>query len=537
MSQRLALDSVAIRDERLFGWGWFLDDVAAAERVSLRIHGMDGTVLALRCPQGGARPDLAEAFPEVPHAAGGGFMLQARVPLAVDVAQVDVHILLADGREHVELLPELTRSLGLRTQGGAATIATHGRWRAFVHLLAAGQWSEALRRLRAWLARRVAPAQHMMVGDGACVAVPGMWVMFDHAMGGGANHFRDLKLAQWRAAGHRVVLVTPVLTTMEYEATGVGADGGETQRFPDLQMCLAALHPCAHVVINDLVSFDDPLLVVNWTLARRSEGSRVTYYLHDFHAACPSFTLTASDHRHCGIPTLDVCSACLPANDAPFLGMLRSFDVPGWRATWARLLTEADELIAFSAASVRLLERAFPTLDLTRVVVQAHSMDHLPQAVAPFTPDPGPVTTIGIVGSISAYKGAAIVKEMARLIERNRLPARLVVIGTLDGATPSPVLRITGPYQRGDLAGLLAKEGIGVAFLPSVVPETFSYVTAELMHHRVPLAVFDLGAPAERVRDYPIGRVISSIDASNALSELIELHRSLVAGAHIAGAT
>ena len=40
MSQRLALDSVAIRDERLFGWGWFLDDVAAAERVSLRIHGM-----------------------------------------------------------------------------------------------------------------------------------------------------------------------------------------------------------------------------------------------------------------------------------------------------------------------------------------------------------------------------------------------------------------------------------------------------------------------------------------------------------------
>ena len=528
MSQRLALDSVAIRDERLFGWGWFLDDGAPAARVSLRIHGKDGSVLTLMCPQGGARPDLAEAFPEVAHAAGGGFMLQARVPLSVEVAEVDVHILLTDGREHVELLPEVTHSLRHRTRGGAASIATQGRLSNFVRLLARGQWPEAWRRLRAWLARCLAPAQHIPEWDGACVAVPAMWVVFDHAMGGGANHFRDLKLAQWRAAGHGVLLVTPVLTTMEYEV----ADGDETRRFPDLEACLAALQPCAHVVINDLVSFDDPLLVVKWTLARQSEGSRVTYYLHDFHAACPSFTLTASDHRHCGVPEVDVCSRCLPANDAPFLGMMRSLDVPGWRATWARLLAVAD-VVAFSAASVNLLARAFPGLDPTRVVIQAHSMDHLPEAISPFVPDVGPVTTIGIVGSISAYKGAAIVKEMAMLIERNRLPARLVVIGTLDGAKPSPVLRITGAYQRCDLAKLLEKEGIGVAFLPSVVPETFSYVTAELMHHQVPLAVFDLGAPAERVREYPRGRVISSIDASTALSELIELHRSLVDGAPI----
>ncbi len=535
MSQRLALDSVAVRDDRLFGWGWFLDDAAAATRVVLRIHGLDGSVRELRCPQGGARPDLADAFPELPHAAGGGFMLQARVPRGAEVAAVDAHISLADGREHVEALPELARSLNQRTIGGSVIVATHGRWGAWLHLLVRGDWGEAWRRLRAAVARRLAPGKRLASGAGN-LATAGSWVVFDHAMGGGANHFRELKLAQWRGAGCRALLVTPVLATLEYEVSGLGDDATEANRFPDLHACLEALPPCAHVVINDLVSFDDPLLVVDWVLARKSEGSRLTYYLHDFHAACPSFTLTASDHRHCGVPDLSVCRQCLPSNDAPFLGMLRSLDVAGWRAKWRRLLAAADELVAFSPASLQLLARAFPDLDLGRVQVQPHSLDYLPVEPPPFQPDLGVVTTIGIVGAISAYKGAAIVAQMAELIVREGLSAKLVVIGTLDGASPSPVLRVTGAYQRGDLPGLLERERVSVAFLPSVVHETFSYVTAELMHHRVPLAVFDLGAPAERVREYVLGRVIPAVDARAALSELIDLHRTLAERARNAGA-
>lgn len=535
MTQRLALDSVAIRDDRLFGWGWFLDDDAAAARLVLRIHAQDGSVRELRCPQGGTRPDLAAAFPALPHAAGGGFMLQARIPGSAQIAAVDMHIRLVDGRELVEGLPELARSLNQRCAGSSSIVATPERTHTGAHLPAMARLRSAWRRLRELLSRWLAGAEPAAAIE-ANIAVAGAWVMFDHAMGGGANQFRELKLAQWRAAGHRVVLVTPVLATLEYEVAGLGTDGAEVRRFPDLQVCLAALAPCAHVIINDLVSFDDPLLVVEWVQARKREGSRLTYYLHDFHAACPSFTLTASDHRFCGVPDLGVCARCLPANDAPFLGMLRSFDVADWRAEWRQLLAAADDLIAFSPASLRLLSRAFPGLDLARARVQPHSMDYLPTGAPPFQPSLGPVTRIGIVGAISAYKGAAIVAQMAKLIEQEQLPARLVVIGTLDGATPSPVLRVTGAYLQGDLPELLAREGISVAFLPSVVHETFSYVTAELMHHHVPLAVFDLGAPAERVRDYALGRVIRAVDARAALIELIDLHHTLAASARLAGA-
>ena len=62
-----------------------------------------------------------------------------------------------------------------------------------------------------------------------------------------------------------------------------------------------------------------------------------------------------------------------------------------------------------------------------------------------------------------------------------------------------------------------------------MVHETFSYVTAELMHYRVPLAVFDLGAPAERVRGYDRGRIIPLVDAQAALDELLAFHRELSA--------
>jgi len=62
---------------------------------------------------------------------------------------------------------------------------------------------------------------------------------------------------------------------------------------------------------------------------------------------------------------------------------------------------------------------------------------------------------------------------------------------------------------------------------PSVWPETFSYVTSELMALEVPLACFDLGAPAERVRDYAQGLVVSRIEAAAALEEIVAFHERL----------
>jgi hypothetical protein len=61
--------------------------------------------------------------------------------------------------------------------------------------------------------------------------------------------------------------------------------------------------------------------------------------------------------------------------------------------------------------------------------------------------------------------------------------------------------------------------------VPSIWPETYSYVTTELMRLNVPVACFNLGAPPERVARYPLGRVIERIDAALAVRELMALAR------------
>ena len=45
----------------------------------------------------------------------------------------------------------------------------------------------------------------------------------------------------------------------------------------------------------------------------------------------------------------------------------------------------------------------------------------------------------------------------------------------------------------------------------------------------VPIAAFDLGAPAERIRGYPKGLILSSFDPEIMLDELVEFKKRMVA--------
>ncbi|MEO5595665.1 MAG: glycosyltransferase, partial [Lysobacteraceae bacterium] len=281
----------------------------------------------------------------------------------------------------------------------------------------------------------------------------------------------------------------------------------------------------AAIEINDLVSFDDPLAVVAWATAHAQRGVPLRMYLHDFHAACPSWTLIDDRERYCGVPALDVCARCLPQLDVPFLALLPPTDIPRWRAAWLQLMQLASEIIAFSPASVRILLRAFPQLDPARISVQPHAVEYLD--ATPLQPDLTLPVRVGVVGNISRHKGSQIVWEMAELISARALPIQIVVIGTIEDQVHSDIVRVTGPFRAESLPTLLAEHRVGICLLPSICPETFSYVTAELMQLQMPLAVFDLGAPAERVIDYPSGRVIADTTAQCALETILDMHCSL----------
>ncbi len=110
-----------------------------------------------------------------------------------------------------------------------------------------------------------------------------------------------------------------------------------------------------------------------------------------------------------------------------------------------------------------------------------------------------------------------MIKHLVQTIERDKLNMRVVVIGEITEPIRSEQFISTGRYQREDLPNIIKEQKIDMFLIPSIWPETFSYTTQEIMMMDIPLMVFDLGAPAERVVNYSKGYVIDEISAEAVL--------------------
>ena len=80
------------------------------------------------------------------------------------------------------------------------------------------------------------------------------------------------------------------------------------------------------------------------------------------------------------------------------------------------------------------------------------------------------------------------------------------------------VVFVTGPYEEADAVGQIRAQQAQLGFLPSVWPETWCFTLGEAWQAGLDVAVFDIGAPAERVRRtgrgwvLPLGLPISAIN-------------------------
>jgi len=68
------------------------------------------------------------------------------------------------------------------------------------------------------------------------------------------------------------------------------------------------------------------------------------------------------------------------------------------------------------------------------------------------------------------------------------------------------------------LPELVEDHKIDMFLIPSICPETFSYTTQEIIMMEMPLMVFNIGAPAERVKDYKNGYILNEISAKSILN-------------------
>jgi glycosyltransferase involved in cell wall biosynthesis len=193
-------------------------------------------------------------------------------------------------------------------------------------------------------------------------------------------------------------------------------------------------------------------------------------------------------------------------------------DIEAWRSSWYSLLEKSHEILAFSHSSKEIFLKAYPSMH-NRVNVTPHTVED----ITPIQLQKNykkTTTTIGVLGAINYVKGAEIIKQMVQIIERDHLDIRVVIIGEITETIHSKHFHTTGRYQREVISDLIHIHQIDIFLIPSVWPETFSYTSQEIMMMELPLMVFDLGAPAERVARYDKGYIIKEISAQAVINRL-----------------
>jgi glycosyltransferase involved in cell wall biosynthesis len=525
---QFGIDRLVTNGRRIFGWGWVAHPTKAVEKVALRLEG-DGWRIRLPVDFGLTRADVERAFPDLRNAASSGFVVTGYPPRQ-PLTKAMLELRFEDG-ESMDL--DVTHVIEARTAARRKLREILWLARAAGRRLARGDFRGVAR--RALAQNYGAPS----LDDLAAVkrllprlAEAPTTVVFDHNLGGGANQYRRQLIGDRLAAGAAVLLCTYNLPTLDYRLQVFRKIGGEDiyrmSSFAALDRVLAEAK-VTEIFVNSPVSFDEPLAFADWIAKMRASlpQARLTVAVHDYFAVCPSFVLLDADGRYCGIPDVSVCAQCLPRHEARYVALSPPTEIGPWRALWGRCLAAADEVRCFSASTRKLLLRAYPMLDPGRISVVPHRVDFVPRRLPAL--DHSAPLTVGIIGQISEQKGALVLRELMALIDRERPDVRVVVIGSVDIPIGSPRLSVTGAYQHADLVDLIESNRINLAFFPSVCPETFSYVTEEMIRLELPIVAFDLGAPGERLRGYRKGRLCPEVSAESALATLLAFHEELAA--------
>ncbi|HWS70632.1 MAG TPA: hypothetical protein VN605_00895, partial [Thermoanaerobaculia bacterium] len=164
------------------------------------------------------------------------------------------------------------------------------------------------------------------------------------------------------------------------------------------------------------------------------------------------------------------------------------------------------------------------------------------EVIEPGVPDAHPQVreerrAIAYAGSVKRHKGAHLLAEIAG-------DAPCHVFGGGDEDLLRALRRhgnftIHGYYRAGALPSLLARHGVGLVLLPSIVPESYSLTLSETWQAGAIAAALDHGAIAQRIREHGGGLLAPLASGAAGLREEVERWRrgSLMAVAPRAIAT
>lgn len=532
-----SIDSINLNGKTFYVCGWFYCPDQTCTGVWLELISAAGELISsFQLNAGNPRQDVRLFRPQDPQSLHSGFTglgAWSSVPCATDILRLRCE--LATGPELFLTIPEerwrapsTSHPRLARMRIRLAHVRHYGL--KAVGLIARGQLGvlrqKVQRQLREQPSEQIPDANRILQ-----LARPTdqerIHLVVDHRLGGGANQYRERLISQYLEQGDTVLILGFQITQLSLVLTLRHLEDSHHFLVASGTDLLASLRKLelTNIIYNTAVSYANPEQIpILLTTIKHRNGGTLTLLLHDYFMICPSHFLIDKTGAYCGIPDADTCRQCLPMNPHGFTSLF-SGDIQQWRAAWKELINQADKILAFSQASATLLKKAFPDyFDPDVLQVHPHEVTYLRgQTIEVESFDP---LVIGIVGQIGLHKGAEVVRGLAAEIRRQNGTERIAVIGTLETNADKSIVSETGPYRHDNLAEEIRRSGANLMFLPSIWPETFSYVAQEIIELGLPIVCFDLGAPAERIRSYPKGFLLSSHNPTELLQELRKFSQS-----------
>ena len=516
------IDHIALHPYGLFGYGWALDKAGTISHATLELKYADGRIESVDVSTGRVREEVAIVFPHHAQAGQSGFMLMAGWS-GVPPENADLVFQLTDGRVVRNDLHTAISQAAPRAGVAESRYLLRRAWGYVRQGKLTQLVQKAIRygRSNPRLGEPDDPSVSQRLKGKHCRLV------IDHSMGGGANLFRERLVKQWVEAGDTVVLLSFKVASMEPFIEVRDVAGSFASALQPLESLIALLKPAKSVKLffNCAVSFPNPALIQQLVLNVKARyKSELIVAMHDYFLVCPSNFLLDSTGVYCGVPSISQCESCLPYHGDGFVSLTGERSITNWRGVWGDLFNAADEIRCFSDSTRRLLGRAYPEV-AARATLIPHEVP--PLRTVRNSRAEEPVLTIGVIGSISHHKGAGVVADLAKAIAASGAGVRIVVVGSVDAWCPPEVVTQTGPYKQDDLPKIVEKHKINIALLPSICPETFSFVAHEIISMNLPMICLDLGAQADIVRSQPSGHVSARQDGPGLLEEIIAFDRSM----------
>ena len=329
---------------------------------------------------------------------------------------------------------------------------------------------------------------------------PGAVLLVTHGGAGGTKRIVAGRALEIRQGGLRPIVLSA--------ADGLCCVGEEDGGFPNLRYQL----PAELQALLSLLGNDKPvaaelhhLLGHDHSITRVFAAFGIPYdvWIHDYSWLCPRISLVMGEGRYCGEPPASVCETCV--------------------RQWGRAIEDpiAPTLLRVRSAGDLLSARTIrvPSEDVARRL-RRHFRGVNP-TVTPWQ-EPPPFEqpsvhrrngrlVVAIVGGIGVEKGFDVLLACAADAAARNLPIEFVIVGYSiddDSLEATGHVRITGPFRQDEANGLIAAQGAHMAFLPSIWPETWCYALSDMWEAGLSAAVFDIGAPADRVRQSGRGWVL-----------------------------